>query len=46
MDVYEHVIPGDVMQSSIIMATFVYQAAIRDAKIPRKPLPKPSDSKW
>jgi Zn-dependent M28 family amino/carboxypeptidase len=44
MDVYEHVIPGDVMQASMIMATFVYHAAMRDAKIPRKPLPEPSKS--
>jgi hypothetical protein len=42
MDVYEHVIPGDVMQASMIMATFVYHAAMRDEKIPRKPLPEPS----
>jgi len=46
MDVYEHVIPGDVMQASMIMATFVYHAAMRDAKIPRKPLPEPSKSNW
>ena len=39
MDVYEHVLPGDVMQSSAIMASFVYHAAMRDEKIPRKPLP-------
>ena len=44
MDVYEHVIPGDVMQSSIILATFVYHAAMRDQKIPRKPLPEPQKS--
>ena len=44
MDVYEHVIPGDVMQASMIMATFVYHAAMRDTKIPRKPLPEPSKS--
>jgi hypothetical protein len=41
MDVYEHVIPGDAMQASVILASFVYHAAMRDAKIPRKPLPKP-----
>jgi len=46
MDVYEHVIPGDVMQASMIMATFVHHAAMRDAKIPRKPLPEPSKSNW
>jgi hypothetical protein len=46
MDVYEHVIPGDVMQASVIMATFVYHAAMRDAKFPRKPLPEPKKSDW
>ncbi len=46
MDVYEHVIPGDVMQASMIMATFVYHAAMRDEKIPRKPLPEPQKSEW
>ena len=46
MDVYEHVIPGDVMQASIIMATFVYHAAMRDKKFPRKQLPEPSKSNW
>jgi hypothetical protein len=46
MDVYEHVIPGDVMQASMIMATFVYHAAMRDEKIPRKQLPEPSNSNW
>lgn len=43
MDVYEHVIPGDVMQASMIMATFVYHAAMRDERIPRKQLPEPSN---
>jgi hypothetical protein len=43
MDVYEHVIPGDVMQASMIMATFVYHAAMRDEKIPRKLLPEPKN---
>jgi hypothetical protein len=45
MDVYEHVIAGDVMQASMIMATFVYHAAMRDEKIPRKPLPEPQNSR-
>ncbi len=44
MDVYEHVIPGDVMQASMVMATFVYHAAMRGSKIPRKPLPEPKES--
>jgi carboxypeptidase Q len=41
MDVYEHILPGDAMQCAVITASFVYHAAMRDAKIPRKPLPEP-----
>ncbi len=41
MDVYDHAIKSDLMQASVIMASFVYHTAMRDAKIPRKPLPKP-----
>jgi len=33
--------PGDLMQASAIMASFVYNAAMRDEMLPRKPLPKP-----
>ncbi|MBI3940671.1 MAG: M20/M25/M40 family metallo-hydrolase [Acidobacteria bacterium] len=40
MDVYDHVLRGDVMQASVIMASFVWQAALRDQKLPRKPLPR------
>jgi len=38
MDVYERIQEDDAKQASIIMATFVYQAAVRDEKLPRKPL--------
>jgi carboxypeptidase Q len=41
MDVYERAIPGDVMQNVAILTSFVYNAAMRDEKIPRKELPKP-----
>ena len=41
MDVYDHIQPGDLMQASAIMASFVYNAAMRDEMLPRKPLPKP-----
>ena len=33
---------ADMMQNAVIVATFVYQTANRDQKLPRKPLPKPS----
>ncbi len=38
MDVYERVQEEDAKQASIIMATFVYHAAMRNEKLPRKPL--------
>ena len=40
MDVYERIQANDMMQMSVIMATFVYNAAQRDEKLPRKQLPK------
>ncbi|HEV8608487.1 MAG TPA: M20/M25/M40 family metallo-hydrolase [Thermoanaerobaculia bacterium] len=39
-DVYERLQRDDLMQASVVLATFVWQAAMRDAKLPRKPLPK------
>lgn len=44
MDVYERVIPGDVIRSSAVLASFVYHAAMRDEKLPRKPRPEPRNS--
>jgi Zn-dependent M28 family amino/carboxypeptidase len=41
LDVYEEAIPDDLKQAAVIMASFVYDAAMRDAMLPRKPLPKP-----
>jgi len=41
MDVYERVQEPDMKQAATIMAFFVYQAAMRDAKFPRKPMPAP-----
>jgi len=40
MDVYERLQKGDLMQASVVMAVFAYQAATRDAMLPRKPMPK------
>jgi carboxypeptidase Q len=36
MDVLDHVSRGDLMQAATIMAWFVYNAAMRDEKMPRK----------
>ena len=44
MDDYERLQPADVMKNAVIVATFVYQAANRDVKLPRKPLPKAQPS--
>ena len=41
MDVADHISKADLMQASAIMATFVYNTAMRDEMLPRKPLPKP-----
>jgi Zn-dependent M28 family amino/carboxypeptidase len=41
MDTYDHLIPGDLKQASMIVAAFVYNTAMRDEKLPRKELPKP-----
>ena len=40
LDVYERAIPQDLMQNAIVVASFAYQAANREALFPRKPLPK------
>jgi hypothetical protein len=41
MDSYDHLIPEDLRQAATIVATFVYNAAQRAEKLPRKELPKP-----
>ena len=41
MDVYDRIQPSDMIQNAVIVASFVYNAANRDQKLPRKPLPKP-----
>lgn len=40
LDVYDHVQRDDLMQSAVIMASFVYHTAMRDELLPRKPLPR------
>jgi hypothetical protein len=40
MDVYERLQKEDLMQASVVIACFVYNAAMRDAMLPRKPMPK------
>ena len=40
MDAYDRAQPGDLMQATAIVASFVYHAANREEKLPRKPLPE------
>ena len=40
-DVYDRVQAEDMMKNAVIIATFVYHAAVRDELLPRKPLPAP-----
>jgi hypothetical protein len=42
LDVYEHIRADDLKQASAIMAGFVYNAAMRDEMMPRKPI-RPDD---
>jgi carboxypeptidase Q len=41
MDVYDHLIPEDLMQSAVIMASFIYNTAMREEMFLRKPLYDP-----
>ncbi|MBZ0113883.1 MAG: M20/M25/M40 family metallo-hydrolase [Thermoanaerobaculia bacterium] len=41
LDLYDRAVPADLMISSAIVATIVYETANRDEMIPRKPLPEP-----
>jgi len=39
MDVFDRIQGDDMKQAATIMAAFLYDAATRDAKLPRKPAP-------
>lgn len=41
MDTYDHLSIPDIQQAAVIIAAFVYNTAMRDEMMPRKPLPKP-----
>jgi len=49
MDLYDRLEPDDLKQAAVIVASFVYDAAMRDPMLPRKPiekpLPKPAEKK-
>ncbi|MCU1304126.1 MAG: peptidase [Candidatus Sulfotelmatobacter sp.] len=40
MDVYDRLQPEDLKQAAVIVAAFVYDAAMRDQMLPRKPIEK------
>ena len=40
-DVYERLSAGDLKQAAVVEAIFLYNAAMRDQMLPRKPLPHP-----
>jgi hypothetical protein len=42
MDTYDHLVPEDLKQAATIVASFVYNTAMRDEKLPRKELAKPT----
>jgi carboxypeptidase Q len=42
MDVFDRIQPSDLIQNAVIVASFVYHAANRNQKLPRKPQPRPS----
>jgi len=41
MDTYERLKPADLQQAAVVEAIFVYNTAMRDQMMPRKPLPHP-----
>ena len=44
-DVYERLSPSDLKQAAVVEAVFLYNAAMRDQMLPRKPLPHPEIEK-
>ena len=45
MDVYDHLQRDDLVQASVVVASFLYHAAMRPEKLPRPSLPRPNPSK-
>jgi carboxypeptidase Q len=41
MDTWDHAVPEDLMQASAVIATLVYETAVRPEMLPRRELPKP-----
>ena len=45
LDVLESINEEDMKVNAVIIAAIAYQTAMRDEKMPRKPLPKPAEVK-
>ncbi len=43
MDGYDAIVREDLMQAAVVVATFLYHAAMRAQPLPRKPLPRPEE---
>jgi carboxypeptidase Q len=43
VDTFERLQPADMMKNAVVMAIFAYDAANRPEKLPRKPMPKPTE---
>lgn len=39
VDSFDHVLPDDMRQAAVVMATFAYKAAMAESRMPRKPMP-------
>lgn len=39
VDAFDHALPEDMKQAAVVLATLAYNAAIADARLPRKPMP-------
>lgn len=46
MDTYERLLMGDLKHNAIIVAAFIYQAAMRDTQLPRKPYEAPKNQNF
>ena len=40
LDTFDHLVEEDLKQAAVVVATFVYHAAMRDERLPRKPMPQ------
>lgn len=40
VDTLDHAVPEDLVQASVVVASFLYHAAMREEPLPRKPMPR------